>query len=144
VRIGVAEPDLSGDLRLLDRLRDLHDSLAAEVPWFARTIGEDALRPDILRDLGERLADLGADLIARADELCIGMLALLPDHGWLPEVGAQRREPGFAHQVGPRPLRCGRMFVGLCGAACYPLYGTDPAGKTARHQQCSICVGRLP
>jgi hypothetical protein len=140
----VAELDLTRDLRLLDRLRDLNDSLVAEVPWFARTIGEDSLRPDILRDLGERLAELGTDLIARADDLCSDILATLPAHGWLPQAGARRCVLGVAHQVGPRPLRCGSVFLALCGAACFPFYGTDPAGKTARHERCEVCVKRHP
>ncbi|WP_410589691.1 hypothetical protein [Amycolatopsis sp. lyj-23] len=73
--------DADRDLRLLERIRDLHASLAPDVAWLARTVGEEAPRPDILRDLGERLADLGADLIARADELDAEVRAGLPEDG---------------------------------------------------------------
>ncbi|MEU0536291.1 hypothetical protein [Amycolatopsis tolypomycina] len=128
------------DHRLLERIRDLHASLAPDLAWLARTVGEEAPRPDILRDLGERLADLGVDLISRADELDAQVRAGLPDHGWLPEAGARRRALAVAHQVGPHPLRCGPIFLAVCGAACFPLYGTDPTGRTARHERCEKCL----
>lgn len=131
-----AEPDH----RLLERIRDLHGSLATDLAWLARTVGEEPPRPDILRDLGERLADLGADLVTRADELDAQVRATLPDHGWLPEAGARRRALAVAHQVGPHPLRCGPIFLAVCGAACFPFYGTDPAGRTARHERCEKCL----
>ncbi|WP_307793424.1 hypothetical protein [Amycolatopsis sp. MtRt-6] len=128
------------DRRLLERIRDLHGSLAPDLAWLARTVGEEVPRPDILRDLGERLADLGADLITRADELDAEVRAGLPEHGWLPEAGARRRALAVAHQVGPHPLRCGPIFLAVCGAACFPFYGTDPTGRTARHEQCEKCL----
>ncbi|MBE8517228.1 hypothetical protein ILP97_06855 [Amycolatopsis sp. H6(2020)] len=143
MRVGVAGAVLSGadrDRRLLERIRDLHASLGADLAWLARTVGEEAPRPDILRDLGERLADLGADLITRADELDAQVRAGLPDDGWLPEAGARRRALAVAHQVGPHPLRCGPIFLAVCGAACYPFYGTDPTGRTARHERCEKCL----
>ena len=147
MRVGVAGAVLNGadrDRRLLERIRDLHASLGADLTWLARTVGEEAPRPDILRDLGERLADLGADLIARADELDAQVRAGLPDDGWLPEAGARRRALAVAHQVGPHPLRCGPIFLAVCGAACYPFYGTDPTGRTARHERCEKCLHKCP
>ncbi|MEV7094056.1 hypothetical protein AB0M80_14605 [Amycolatopsis sp. NPDC051045] len=143
MRVGVAGAVLNGagrDQRLLERIRDLHASLVPDLAWLARTVGEEAPRPDILRDLGERLADLGTDLITRADELDAQVRAGLPDHGWLPEAGARRRALAVAHQVGPHPLRCGPIFLAVCGAACYPFYGKDPTGRTARHERCEKCV----
>ncbi len=143
MRGGVAGAVLNNadrDRRLLDRIRDLHASLGPDLAWLARTVGEEAPRPDILRDLGERLADLGADLVARADELDAEIRAALPDDGWLPEAGARRRALAVAHQVGPHPLRCGPIFLAVCGAACYPFYGKDPTGRTARHERCGKCL----
>ena len=137
---GTVLNDADRDRRLLERIRDLHASLAPDVAWLARTVGEEVPRPDILRDLGERLADLGADLITRADELDAQVRAGLPDHGWLPEAGARRRALAVAHQVGPHPLRCGPIFLAVCGAACFPFYGTDPTGRTARHERCEKCL----
>ncbi|WP_410671893.1 hypothetical protein [Amycolatopsis sp. cmx-4-68] len=140
---GAVLTDAGRDERLLERIRDLHESLAPDLAWLARTVGEEEPRPDILRDLGERLADLGADLAARADELDAQVRATLPDHGWLPEAGARRRALAVAHQVGPHPLRCGPIFLALCGAACFPFYGGDPSGRTERHARCPDCAGRL-
>jgi hypothetical protein len=143
VLVGVAAPVLTGsteDRRLLDRLRDLHSSLAPDLTWLARTVGDEAPRPDVLRDLGERLAELGAALVARADEIYAQVRATLPDDGWLPEAGARRRALAVAHQVGPHPLRCGPIYLAVCGAACFPFYGTDPTGRTARHERCEKCL----
>lgn len=137
---GAALTGAEEDRRLLERIRDLHGSLASDLAWLARTVGEETPRPDILRDLGERLADLSADLVTRADELDAQVRATLPDHGWLPEAGARRRALALAHQVGPRPLRCGPIFLAVCGAACFPFYGTDPADRTARHERCERCL----
>ncbi|MEU0790031.1 hypothetical protein ABZ342_08170 [Amycolatopsis sp. NPDC005961] len=131
------------DQRLVERVRDLHGSLGPDVSWLARTLDDETPRPDILRDLGERLAELGADLVARADELDARVRATLPDHGWLPEAGARRRALAVAHQVGPHPLRCGPIFLAVCGAACFPFYGTDPSGRTARHERCARCLSRI-
>jgi hypothetical protein len=139
----VAGPVLTGtdrDRRLVERIHDLHGSLGVDVIWLARTLDDETPRPDILRDLGERLAELGADLVSRADELDAEVRATLPDHGWLPEAGARRRALAVAHQVGPHPLRCGPIFLAVCGAACFPFYGTDPTGRTARHERCERCL----
>ncbi|MBB4689725.1 hypothetical protein [Amycolatopsis jiangsuensis] len=130
------------DLRLLERIRDLQASLATDLAFLARAVDEEAPRPDAVRDLGERLLDLGGALVARADELNAKVLATLPAHGWLPEAGARRRALGLAHQVGPRPLRCGPIFLALCGAACFPFYGRDPDDRTARHELCPACRTR--
>ncbi|WP_244180540.1 hypothetical protein [Amycolatopsis pretoriensis] len=137
---GAVLTEADRDLRLLDRVRDLHTSLALDLSWLARTLDDETPRPDIVRDLGERLADLGADLVARADELDARVRATLPDHGWLPEAGARRRALAVAHQVGPHPLRCGPIFLAVCGAACFPFYGTDPTGRTVRHERCERCL----
>ncbi|MFF0145060.1 MULTISPECIES: hypothetical protein [Amycolatopsis] len=128
------------DLRLLARIRDLQVSLATELAFLTRSVDEQAPRPDVLRDLGERLLDLGGALVERADELNTAVLATLPAHGWLPEAGTRQRALGVVHQVGPRPLRCGPIFLALCGAACFPFYGRDPAGRTARHERCPACA----
>jgi hypothetical protein len=40
--------------------------------------------------------------------------------------------------------RYGREFVAVCGARCYPLYGSDPTGRLARHPRCSSCILRTP
>lgn len=128
------------DQRLVERVHDLHGSLGHDVAWLARTLDDETPRSDILRDLGERLADLGADLVTRADELDARVRATLPDHGWLPEAGARRRALAVAHQVGPHPLRCGPIFLAVCGAACFPFYGTDPTGRTVRHERCERCL----
>jgi hypothetical protein len=37
-------------------------------------------------------------------------------------------------------VRLGLLYFGSCGAGCFPFYGTDPAGKTARHDRCEKCV----
>jgi hypothetical protein len=137
---GAVLTEADRDHRLLERIRDLHASLAPDLAWLARTVGEEVPRPDILRDLGERLADLGGDLITRADELDAQVRAGLPDDGWLPEAGARRRALAVAHQVGPHPLRCGPIFLAVCGAACFPFYGTDPTSRTARHERCEKCL----
>jgi hypothetical protein len=137
---GAVLTDTGRDQRLLERIRDLHASLAPDLAWLARTVGEEAPRPDILRDLGERLSELGADLITRADELDAQVRAGLPDHGWLPEAGARRRALAVAHQVGPHPHRWGPIFLAVCGAACFPFYGRDPTGRTARYERCEKCV----
>ncbi|MFI5610567.1 hypothetical protein [Amycolatopsis sp. NPDC051903] len=138
----MAEPDVT-DAILLARIRDLQASLATDLAFLTRTIEEDAPRPDALRDLGERLLDLGGALVTRSDELNDALLATLPPHGWLPEAGARRHAMGVAHQVGSRPLRCGPVFLALCGAACYPFYGRDATNRSARHERCEACQARL-
>lgn len=138
VFVGVVEPDVN-DTLLLERIRDLHASLGADLAFLARTFEEDLPRPDALRDLGERLLDLGGALVARSDELNAAILAVLPPDGWLPEAGTRRHVIGVVHQVGPRPLRCGNVFLALCGSACYPFYGRDATNRAARHQRCESC-----
>ncbi|MFE0027708.1 hypothetical protein [Amycolatopsis sp. NPDC059021] len=133
---------IESDVRLLDRLRDLHGSLAADIAWLVESAENELGRPDVLRDLGERLTELGTDVLARSDELNAAVLATLPSHGWLPEAGARRRAMTLAHQVGRRPLRCGPIYLSVCGAACFPFYGTDPTGRTARHAKCPKCRER--
>ncbi|GAA3559772.1 hypothetical protein GCM10022222_49350 [Amycolatopsis ultiminotia] len=129
-------------LRLLARIRDLQAALATDLEFLARALDVQAPRPDVVRDLGERLLDLGGALVERADELNAEVLATLPAHGWLPEAGARRRALGVAHQVGPQPLRCGPVFLALCGAACFPFYGRDPLDRTVRHERCESCRER--
>lgn len=137
----MAEPDLT-DARLFGRIRDLEASLATDLAFLTRAVEEEAPRPDALRDLGERLVDLGGALLRRADEVNAAVLATLPAHGWLPGAGARHHATGPAHQVGPRPLRCGAVFLALCGAACFPFYGKDPTDRTARHEHCPVCQAR--
>jgi hypothetical protein len=136
--VDVAEPQLT-DARLFDRIRDLEASLAADLAFLTRAVEEESPRPDALRDLGERLVDLGGAVLRRSEEVNTAVLATLPAHGWLPGTGARRRAAGLAHQVGPRPLRCGAVFLALCGATCFPFYGKDPADRTARHEHCPTC-----
>ncbi|SEP46113.1 hypothetical protein [Amycolatopsis saalfeldensis] len=159
----MAEPQLT-DARLLDRIRDLEASLPADLAFLTRAVEEKSPRPDALRDLGERLVDLGGAVLRRSEEVNAAVLATLPAHGWLPGAGPLRRAAGpaheagrrpaglahqvgprpagLAHQVGPRPLRCGIVFLALCGAACFPFYGKDPTDRTARHEHCPTCRAR--
>lgn len=130
------------DARLFDRIRDLEASLPADLAFLTRAVEEESPRPDALRDLGERLVDLGGALLRRSEEVNAAILATLPAHGWLPGAGARRRAAGLAHQVGRRPLRCGAVFLALCGAACFPFYGKDPTDRTARHEHCPTCLAR--
>ncbi|WP_410658163.1 hypothetical protein [Amycolatopsis sp. lyj-112] len=134
---------LGVDHRLLDRIRDLHGSLGIDVACITRMVDEDTPRADVLRDLGERLTELGAALIRRSDDVDADVLAKLPDDGWLPEAGVHHQALIVAHNVGARPLRCGRIYLGLCGAACFPFYGRDLTGRTARHDRCRACQDRL-
>ncbi|WP_326837772.1 hypothetical protein VSH64_23300 [Amycolatopsis rhabdoformis] len=134
----MAEPDVT-DAVLLERIRDLHASLGMDLAFLARTIDERSPRPDAMRDLGERLLDLGGALVSRSDEVNAAVLAKLPPDGWLPEAGSSRHVIGPVHQVGPRPLRCGAVYLALCGSACFPFYGRDPANRSARHYRCEAC-----
>jgi hypothetical protein len=139
--VHVAEPHLT-DARLFDRIRDLAASLGTDLAFLTRAVEEEAPRPDALRDLGERLVDLGGAVLSRADEVNAAVLATLPPHGWLPGAGARRHATGLAHQVGPRPIRCGPVFLALCGAPCFPFYGKDPTNRTVRHEHCPGCRAR--
>ena len=142
----VAGPVLTGtdrDRRLVERVHDLHGSLGHDVTWLARTLDDATPRLDILRDLGERLSELGADLVARADEL--DARSAPPSRT---TAGSPKRAHGGAHWPSPTrsartPLRCGPIFSAICGAACFPFYGTDPTGRTARHERCERCRDRL-
>lgn len=131
------------DHRLLDRLRDLHGSLSTDIGVVTRMVEDDVPRADVLRDLGERLTDLGTALLARSDDVDADVLAKLPDDGWLPEAGERHRALLVAHHVGERPLRCGRIYLAVCGAPCFPFYGRDRSGRTARHERCPTCRDRL-
>ncbi|WP_254125198.1 hypothetical protein [Amycolatopsis sp. CA-230715] len=128
------------DLRLLDRLRDLQSSLTQDIPWLVESRCDGVPRADGLRDLGERLADLSAALLARADELDAAALAKLPPDRWIPAVDSTRLAPGLAHRVAEHPLRHGLVYLALCGAACLPFYGKDPDRRIDRHARCGRCV----
>jgi hypothetical protein len=123
------------DHALLSRLRDLADTLPGDVSWVAGP----PLRADGLRDLGECLTCLGADLITRADALDEIAAARLPAHGWIPESGPDPRHQRI-HYVGRGEVRLGLIYFASCGVGCFPFYGTDPAGKTVRHERCEKCV----
>ena len=118
---------------LFDRLRDLRNSLREDLIWL--TSHPD--RADGLRDLGERLTDLGTGLLRLAADVNAQILAKLPAAGWLPEAGTYPR--GAAHFAGERPIRCGPVFLAVCGAACFPFYGRDTAGRINRHPRCEAC-----
>jgi hypothetical protein len=59
--------------------------LGQDVDWLT-----EHFRPDALRDLGERLGDLGGDLTARAADLNTITLAKLPASRWIPEAGTHQ------------------------------------------------------
>lgn len=122
------------DARLFNRLRDLQQTLGQDVDWLTRHF-----RPDALRDLGERLSDLGGDLTTRAADLNSVTLAKLPASRWIPEAGTPPGAPRLAHYVGEEPLRCGLVFLARCGAACFPFYGNDRTGRIHRHRRCPTC-----
>ncbi|WET81427.1 hypothetical protein P3102_09520 [Amycolatopsis sp. QT-25] len=130
------------DHRLLDRLRDLHGSLSTDISFVTRMVEDDVPRADVLRDLGERLTDLGGALLRRSDDVNADVLAKLPDDGWLPGAGEHHQPLSVAHNVGGRPLRCGRIYLALCGAPCFPFYGRDASARTARHERCPVCRDR--
>ncbi len=121
-------------------IRDLQASLALDLAFLTRALDERSPRPDAVRDLGERLLDLGQALLRRADRMNEAVLSSLPSHGWLPQAGAPRTAARTAHQVGRRPLRCGPVYLGLCGAACFPVYGRDPHDRTSRYERCTECL----
>lgn len=123
------------DHALLTRLRDLAETLPGDVAWLSGP----PLRADGMRDLGERLACLGADLITRAGELDEIAAARLPDHGWIPECGPEPRRRAV-HYVGRGEVRLGLIYFASCGAGCFPFYSRDPWDKTARHRRCEKCV----
>ncbi|WP_103340443.1 hypothetical protein [Amycolatopsis sp. CA-126428] len=123
------------DHAILTRLRDLAETLPGDVAWLTGP----PLRADGLRDLGERLSCLGADLISRAGVLDEIAAARLPSHGWIPECGPEPRRR-LSHYVGRGEVRLGLIYFASCGAGCFPFYGTDPAGRTERHERCEKCV----
>lgn len=69
---------------------------------------------------------------------------MIPTSGWMPGVADTAGPTLPAHFVRegaePVPGRYGREFVGACGARCYPLYGSDPTGRLARHPRCTECA----
>lgn len=130
---------IENDARLFDRLRDLQGTLGEDLDWLAPHPPGRPPRADGLRDLGERLADLGTALIQRADELNASVLAKLPKELWIPEAATAPGRVRKAHYAGQRPIRCGLVYLAMCGAACYPYYGRDSAGKIARHPPCAAC-----
>jgi hypothetical protein len=125
-------------------IRDLQSSLALDLGFLTKALDERTPRPDAVRDLGERLLDLGRTLTRRADRMNETVLASLPAHGWLPQAGASATAKRLAHQVGRHPLRCGPVYLGLCGAACFPVYGLDPHDHTGRYEQCPDCQRKMP
>jgi hypothetical protein len=127
------------DARLLDRVRDLSKSLGEDLDWLIKNHFADAPRADGLRDLGERLADLGADLLKRADQLDQSVAAQLPADGWIPEAAPPAKGLRVAHYVGRGELRFGLVYLAACGTACYPFYGKDPTSRIARHPRCRVC-----
>ncbi|MDT7729623.1 MAG: hypothetical protein QOI21_6199 [Actinomycetota bacterium] len=127
------------DARLLGRVRDLSKSLGEDLDWLIKNHFADTPRADGLRDLGERLAELGADLLKRADQLDQGVAAKLPESGWIPEAGPPANGLRVAHYVGRGELRFGLVYLAACGAACYPFYGKDPTARIARHPTCGVC-----
>ena len=124
-----------GELDLFARLRDLHDSLGGDIDWL-----EGNTRPDGLKDLGERLLELGGDLLRRASELNNAVLAALPADRWLPEASAVPNQARPAHLVAAWPIRSGLVYLAVCGASCYPYYGRDTASRIARHPRCPACI----
>lgn len=127
------------DTRLLDRVRDLTSSLGEDLDWLSKNQFGDAPRADGLRDLGERLIELGADLTKRASELDHRAAARLPEAGWIPEAGSPAGRLRLAHYVGRGELRFGLVYLAACGASCYPFYGKDPTARVARHPRCPAC-----
>lgn len=134
--VGLTGPEL------VTWIRDLQATLALDHAFLARALDERCPRPDAVRDLGERLLDLGRALIRRADHLNEVVLASLPAHGGLPQAGAPENAVRLAHQVGRRPLRCGPVYLGLCGAACFPVFGQDPHNHTKRYARCTECQSK--
>jgi hypothetical protein len=126
------------DHALLTRLRDLARTLPGDLSWLSGP----PLRADGLRDLGERLCCLGADLVSRAGALDEIAAARLPADGWIPGCGPVPRLR-YAHYVGRGEVRLGLVYFATCGASCFPCYGRDAAGKTARHERCDRCVKEL-
>src|SRR5438046_6325602 len=112
------------ELDLFARLRDLHDSLGGDIDWLDGTS-----RPDGLRDLGERLTELGGALLRRATELNDAVLASLPADRWLPGASATPDRTRPAHLVEAWPIRSGLVYLAVCGAACYPYYGRHTTGR---------------
>lgn len=84
-------------------------------------------------DIGEHLATFAAELDGLAAQR-------LPPDGWIPEAGTASHEKRRAHYVGKGRSRSGLIYVAHCGAACFPFYGQDVAGKIAHHERCGSCV----
>ena len=131
-------PRMTVDERLFDRLHDLAKTLPGDISWLSPT----PVRADGLRDLGERLGELGEDLITYADELDSLAAQRLPACGWIPEAGTPPGGRRVAHYVGKGRLRFGLIYIANCGAACFPFYGRDLTGKIMRHERCSACIAK--
>jgi hypothetical protein len=128
------------DEQLLERLQDLDKSLAPDIAWLLRNPCGDTPRADGLRDLGERLSDLGEALLKRSDELDRHAAVRLPPEGWIPEAGPPAGRIRAAHYVGRGELRYGPLYLATCGAPCLPFYGKDPIHRIARHPRCTACT----
>lgn len=126
-------PRMTVDERLFKRLHDLASTLLEDLSLAP-------LRADGLRDLGERLGELGAGLVSYAYELDLLAAQRLPAGGWIPEAGPASREQRRAHYVGNGQLRSGLVYIAQCGAACFPFYDQDVAGKIAHHERCGSCI----
>ncbi len=126
------------DERLFERLHDLATTLPKDITWLSPT----PIRADSLRDLGERLNEVGTDLVTYADELDRLAAQRLPAGGWIPEAGTPSLGQRRAHYVGKGRLRLGLLYIANCGAACFPFYGHDLTGKITRHERCGSCIAK--
>ncbi len=131
-------PRMTVDEHLFERLHDLARTLPEDITWLSPI----PMRADGLRDLGERLSELGADLATYADELDRLAAQRLPPNGWILEAGTKPRNSRRAHYVGKGKLRFGLIYISNCGAACFPFYGRDLTGKIASHERCSSCIAK--
>jgi hypothetical protein len=113
------------DHALLTRLRDLTETLPGDVSWLAGP----PLRADGLRDLGERLACLDADLIGRAGVLDEIAAARLPAHGWIPGCGPDPRRR-LAHYVGRGEVRLGLSYFASCFLSTPAIPRARPTGTS--------------
>lgn len=129
-------PRMTVDQHLFERLHDLAETLPEDVGLLPSS----TMPADGLRDLGERLEELGRDLVSYANGLDHLAAQRLPADGWIPEAGAASREERHAHYVGRGRLRIGMFYIATCGAACFPFYGRDTEGKIAGHERCGTCV----
>ena len=131
-------PRMTVDEGLFERLRDLAGTLPEDPAWLSPA----PLHAGGLRDLGERLGELGADLVTYAGELDRLAAQRLPANGWIPEAGTTSGEERRAHYVGEGRSRFGLIYIAHCGAACFPFYGQDAQGEITHHERCSSCVAK--